>query len=129
MPRILKNLGWLAGGVMLVLFSAGVDAGEVHCWPGEPIFPTFDSSCGDGRDCRVAIHQIDCCGSRRALGINYLEQDRFNEAEVICEAQYPQCRCPDRGILTDDGNSTYEATDVGAFCNQGTCATFVIPKN
>jgi hypothetical protein len=128
MLRMLKNFGWLAGSAALVLFSAGAEAGEVRCWPGNPIFPVFDSSCGDGRDCRAAIHQIDCCGSRRALGINYLEEDRFNEAEAVCEAQYPACECPDRGILADDGQSTYEAADVGAFCNEGSCATFVIPE-
>jgi hypothetical protein len=128
MFRISNEFGRLAGIFLLLVFSASAQAGEVQCWPPPPIFPTFDNSCNDGRDCRAAIHQIDCCGSRMALGINYLEEARFNEAEAICEPQYPRCRCADRGILADDGNSTYEPDDVAAFCQEGSCLTFVVPK-
>jgi hypothetical protein len=49
----LKNVGAVVG-VVLALSSAGVYAGEVDCSGSVKIsFPTFDSSCGDGRDCRV----------------------------------------------------------------------------
>jgi hypothetical protein len=128
MLHTMKNFGWLAGSVVLALFSTSVDAGEVQCWPPPQVFPPFDRSCQDEPDCRVAVHQVDCCGTRSALGINYLEQDRFNEAETICEPQYPRCGCPDRGIFADDGNSTYEVADLGVFCSDGSCSTFVIPE-
>lgn len=127
MSRMLKRLAWLAGGAALMLFSANVHGGEVRCWSKNPIFPTFDGSCGDGRDCRVAVHQVNCCGSRVAIGINFLEQARFDEAEATCETQYPACDCFDRGILADDGQSTYDSAQLAAFCNEGACATFVIP--
>jgi len=81
-----------------------------------------------GATAGLQIHQINCCGSRAAIGINYLEQERFDEAEAICEAQYPACDCFDRGILAGDGQSTFDAARVAAFCNEGTCATFVLPE-
>ena len=127
MSRRLMSLGWVAGA-SLMLLSTTVNAGEVSCSVTKPVFPMFDGSCRDGCDCRAAIHQINCCGSRAAIGINYLEQERFDEAEAICEAQYPACDCFDRGILADDGQSTFDAARVAAFCNEGTCATFVLPE-
>ena len=115
---------------MALLICAGVARADdvVRCFPGMPEFPTFDQTCGSDSDCQVAVHQIDCCGSRAGLGININEGARFDDDEAICRRQYPACDCVDRGILTDDGQSAYYEADVGVTCNEGTCTTFVIDE-
>lgn len=114
---------------MALLICAGVARGDdVQCFPGMPVFPSFDQTCGSDSDCLVAVHQIDCCGSRAALGININEGPRFDYDEAICRGQYPACDCVDRGILADDGQSAYYEADVGVACSEGSCTTFVIDE-
>lgn len=108
-------------------------ADEVQCWPPPPVFPTFDNSCQVDQDCAAGIHQIDCCGSFYALGLNSQELNRFREDEEICELQYPPCLCVGFGILADDGQRTYSEKDVGVRCDRsdnknGRCVTFVVPE-
>jgi len=107
-----------------VLFADDV----VQCFPGDPVFPSFDMSCQSDDDCAVAVHQINCCGTRQALGINGQEVGRFSEDEAICELQYPSCDCADFGIRADDGQSTYDPDELGVVCAENTCTTFVAPK-
>ncbi len=103
-------------------------ADDVQCSPGDPVFPSFDMSCQSDGDCAVAVHQVNCCGTRQALGINANEIGRFTEDEAICEAQYPSCDCADFGIRADDGQSTYNPKDLGVICADGACTTFVVPE-
>ena len=111
----------------LLPFAAFADD-EVQCLAQPPLFPSFDMSCQSDSDCAVAVHQVNCCGTRRALGINNTEVDRFNIDEAICEGQYPACNCVDLGIEADDGQPTYSSKDVGVRCASSSCFTFVIPE-
>jgi len=112
----------------LLIFAGAAQGDEVQCFPPPPVFPTFDQACGSNSDCQVAVHQIDCCGSRAALGINIDEGARFDLDEGICRDQYPACDCVDRGILADDGQSAYYEADIGVACNEGICTTFVLDE-
>ena len=57
-------------------------------------FPTdFERGCGADANCVVGLHQIDCCGTLFATGINHSERDRFDTAEATCRASYPACGC------------------------------------
>jgi hypothetical protein len=88
------------------------------------VFPEFDKSCATGEDCVLVVHTVDCCGNGVAWGINHTELDAFNEAEAVCDAQYPGCGCPSGPTLAEDG--CYE--DDGAIevtCDAGTCRSFV----
>jgi hypothetical protein len=93
-------------------------------------FPSFSNTCQTDMDCYLAIHQTDCCGSMRALGIVASEQVSFRNDEAICESEYPGCGCASQGILADDGQRTLDSSRVHVRCSMGTaggstCMTYV----
>lgn len=92
---------------------------------GAASFPTFSSACGADGDCAVAVHQTDCCGNQRGLGIVASQRAAFEAAEAVCRPMYPRCGCPTRGILCDDEQWTFSADMVGVACRAGRCTTFV----
>lgn len=105
------------------------DAGtEIRCGAGGGgSFPTFDRSCRASSDCYVAIHQTDCCGNSRAMGINASQRDAFERAEMICQPMYPRCGCPARPPVTDDGMTATFSSMIPVECRSGICTTFVRP--
>jgi len=117
----------------LVCPDAGADAGAdatgdvpISCsGSGGSSFPTFSSACGAADDCVVAVHQTDCCGNQRGLGIAASQRAAFEAAEAVCRPMYPRCGCPTRGILCDDERWTFSADTVGVACRAGRCTTFV----
>ena len=116
-----------AAATLVATPSAAV-ADEVQCYVTDIVFPSFDMTCEVDSDCVVGVHQVNCCGTRRALGLNGNELARFTEDEAICEGEYALCECPDLGIQADDGQRTYEAADIGVACSEGACTTFVMPE-
>jgi hypothetical protein len=104
---------------------AGTSTAPMAC-AGTVVLPSFDRSCTDERDCVAVTHQISCCGSKVALGLNKKELEAFTRAETMCAASYPACGCPALPTRTDDGSSTPGlAGDVVVACREGTCSTFV----
>lgn len=100
----------------------------IVCRPGPPhTFPQFDRTCGIVDDCDIGFHQIDCCGSRAAIGINSGERDNFDGAEANCEAQYPPCGCAPRPTSAEDGQQTRDESRISVRCANGECRTFVLP--
>lgn len=91
-------------------------------------FPTFDSTCAAASDCVVVIHQTDCCGNLRGLGLRGNQRAAFDAAEAVCRPLFPRCGCPTRGILADDMMWTFAAESVGVACTAGRCTTFVRPS-
>lgn len=100
------------------------DAGIV-CGAVASSFPTFDDACGSDGDCAVAVHQTDCCGNQRGLGIAASQRAAFDAAEAICRPMYPRCGCPTQGILCDDDRRTFDPNGIGVACRAGRCTTFV----
>lgn len=109
----------------LVCADAGApDAGAVMCaGGGATAFPMFDKSCRTDGDCFAALHQTDCCGNVRALGLNVSQQMAFTQAETTCRGQYPGCGCPARPP-TDEDDRTSVTGDFGARCASGACRSF-----
>ncbi len=105
--------------------GAGGAAPEVKCAVSPPVFPTFDRTCSGASDCVVAFHQINCCGTRRAMGIAKGELAAFGQAEAVCESQYPGCGCAQQPTAADDGNSTFDESSIQVTCLMGNCSTFV----
>lgn len=108
--------------------GGGADGGDVvQCSGAAPSFPSFNKSCAVAADCIVAVHQINCCGSQRALGVNLAEKARFDADEKVCRAQYPRCGCPTLPTVADDGKSSQrgDGSDIGVGCSAGACATFI----
>jgi hypothetical protein len=119
-------IGFAAAASVATPFAAL--AGDVQCYVTDLVFPSFDMTCDVDSDCVVGVQQVNCCGTRRALGLNGNELDRFTKDEAICEREYAACDCADFGIEADDGQRTYEAADIGVACSDGACTTFVMPE-
>ena len=106
--------------------DAAADAGPtVQCAGAPAAFPSFDRSCAQDSDCAVAIHQINCCGSHLAWGIQASALAAFTAAEATCDAQYPKCGCPAFQTMAEDGFGTFDSTAFAARCDAGTCRSFV----
>ena len=84
-------------------------------------------TCASNADCEVFYHQVDCCGTMRAFGIN--GDDGFNlsvhEYESICLDTWPGCGCASQGVITDDGQTSFSG-EVELTCDRdvGECRTF-----
>jgi hypothetical protein len=96
----------------------------VMCTGSDPTFPTFDDSCNTVSDCAIADHQINCCGSRDAIGISTTAVGAFNTAEAICDGQYPPCGCAQSPTTAQDGKTSAQGTIMVA-CTNHACTTFV----
>lgn len=108
--------------------DGGSDGGDVvMCTGATPSFPSFNRSCALASDCAKAIHQINCCGSQRALGLRVSEKARFDAAEKICRGQYPGCGCAAAPTIAEDGKSSadFDGSDIQVDCRAGACTTFI----
>jgi hypothetical protein len=83
-------------------------------------------------NCVIQMHELDCCGTRAAYGINHGGRTTLCPAEMTCVASYPTPPpCTNATITTDTGEKTTNEADVklrcvpvvgGATCK---CETFV----
>lgn len=106
--------------------SGGNGGGSsVQCVGDMPMFPTFDKTCAMSTDCITVMHQVNCCGTRAAMGINSAEQKAFADAEATCEMQYPACGCAAMPTTTEDGKSATDETQIQVACMNGQCLTFL----
>ena len=83
---------------------------------------TLPRACATKADCTFAIHEVNCCGSLRAMGLNKTGAPKFEELEKSCRASYPGCGCAAMGTVDDSGKMGLEF-DVN--CVSGACTTFV----
>jgi hypothetical protein len=105
--------------------GTGGGAPNVQCAGSPSVFPSFDRACTVDAECAVVFHQINCCGTRRALGIVKGKVVDFSAAETICESQYPGCGCAQQPTMADDGNASADESLIKVSCSMGICATFV----
>jgi hypothetical protein len=101
--------------------DVGPDGFPGACTP-DGGFPNFQKGCGGNANCIVKLHQIDCCGSMIAIGLNHAEFAAFDTAEQAWEAACPKCKCPPKPTVAEDGNSGPNA-NVKVSCDNGTCKT------
>lgn len=85
-------------------------------------FPKFIKGCGTTENCSFGLHQIDCCGSKVAIGFNHSERTRFDEIEKAWQSTCPACDCREKPTLAEDGKT---GTTFGVACVEGQCRTFV----
>ena len=97
----------------------------VMCTGATPTFPSFDKTCAGATDCTIGLHQINCCGSMKAIGINQAEKTRFDADEKLCESQYPGCGCAAAPTVAEDGHSEDAGKTIVVECQVGKCMTLV----
>lgn len=110
--------------------NPAADAGSVSdaaivCGSSVSSFPTFSDACGSDGECAVAVHQTDCCGNQRGLGITASQRAAFDAAEAVCRPMFPHCGCPTQGILCDDDRRTLDPAAIAVTCVAGRCRTSV----
>jgi len=100
-------------------------------------FPTtFVDGCVFDDNCVGEMHQVDCCGAMRVIGMNHSAALTFCTAEnggvgsTGCRASYPKpAPCSSSEIKADDGATTTDPTKVAVHCVAGStgsfCKTFV----
>ena len=99
--------------------DAGFDAAGIKC--SDPsAFPSFSKTCSVDGDCAFGLHQVDCCGSLRAVGFERTQP--FADAEKAWASSCPMCDCLSKPTVADDGKT---GTSFGVRCSSGTCSTFV----
>lgn len=87
--------------------------------------PSFSKGCSSAGDCVVVMHQTDCCGNSKAIGVNVGEKTRFEAEEKTCAATYPGCGCPAGPPATEDGSTAMFGEKIGVDCVSGRCITYV----
>jgi len=89
------------------------------------MFPAFDKTCAMATDCAVALHMVSCCGTLSAIGINATQKAAFDEAEAVCEMQYPGCGCAQGPTMTEDGKTNLNNVEIQVGCMNGQCMTYL----
>ncbi|MEY3015399.1 MAG: hypothetical protein RIT45_4134 [Pseudomonadota bacterium] len=97
----------------------------VQCGSSKGQFPAFSKACSADADCVVVQHQINCCGTKIAIGIGKDEQAAFAAAEKLCQSQYPGCGCAQFETVAEDGYSTWQDNEFVAKCQEGVCRATV----
>jgi hypothetical protein len=95
------------------------------CRVSDPGFPTFDKTCTVAGDCVFGVHQTDCCGSTKAIGMNKAELAQFTADEKVCTEQYAKCACPAYFTVSEDGQRAMAGQSMVVECQLGQCMTTV----
>lgn len=107
------------------LAAGDLGGDEVMCTGAmSVVFPTFSKACGGDGECAIGVHQINCCGSQKAIGMNRGEVPRFEAAEKICRSQFPRCGCPTLPTVAEDDRSETQGV-IQVRCSAGACMTYV----
>lgn len=86
----------------------------------------FDKDCAVDADCVTKLHQINCCGTREAVGINESGSAAFDALEATCAAQFPGCGCAQQATTAEDGHNMPDFSEaIPVACVAGQCKTFI----
>ncbi len=95
------------------------DGGGIGCGA----FESPNRSCEDISGCVVFLHQSDCCGSTRALGVSGAVVPELEAAESMCSETYPDCGCAVGPTVADDGTMSDAGSPASVSCESGVCTT------
>jgi len=93
--------------------DGGSKEGGGQCTNGQ--FPMFEKGCTSSDTCIVELHQIDCCGSLAAIGVNHSVKDQFDNAEKTWRASCPQCGC-DPGQTKAESGMMCDTSKIAVKC-------------
>lgn len=116
--RTLPDGGGLDGAGLDARVDGSHDAG--HACGSE--FPSFDRRCSVATECVAVSHQINCCGTVRALGIRADAQSGFDVAEAACRDITPACGCPTEITRADD-DTIDDGAPARVECVAGQCVS------
>lgn len=105
--------------------TGDTDGSGISCTSEPQVFPSFDRTCAAAEDCSLVFHQLDCCGTLVAWGLNSNDAKPFAEVEAMCQMQFPMCDCSPMPTVTDDGKTVEDAATIMVACMDGSCHSFV----
>jgi hypothetical protein len=105
--------------------AAGASTGGTSAGSECADFPVFERACWDDAWCVTAFHQIDCCGTRIAMGLFHTAVPTFDAAEAACVGTYGPCFCPPQATTTDTGQTASDESLIAVQCRSGLCTTYV----
>ena len=82
----------------------------------------YPRACSTKADCAFGLHQINCCGSKHAMGYSKSSSSTFAADEAACDATYPGCGCAESPTVDDSGKA---GTAFAVDCVSGVCTTSV----
>ena len=103
--------------------ATGSSTGSGMACTADGAFPDFEKGCGSPENCIIKLHQVDCCGSREAIGVNHSQFEPFDAAETAWEGACPACGCAAQPTLAEDGQ-TGPNRSLKVDCVEGMCKTF-----
>ena len=81
--------------------------------------------CATDADCVVRLHQDDCCGSFRYIGIAANQTAIFDPCEPSHRASVIDCQCATNPDRAEDGKVATSRDAVGVRCTARKCTTYV----
>ena len=103
----------------------GLDGGVGSCSGNATMFSNVIKACTVANACIVVFHQIDCCGSQVAVGINHASKDAFDTDEATWLATCPACGCASRPTIAEDGKTAAQMSDFKVACVNNQCRSYV----
>ncbi len=103
----------------------GRDGGVGSCSGSPTLFNNVIKACTVSTACVVVFHQIDCCGSKVAVGINHASKDAFDGDEMAWLMTCPACGCAARPTVAEDGKTSNRESDFKAICVNNMCRSYL----
>lgn len=103
----------------------GLDGGVGSCSGGATLFSNVIKGCTVTSACVVVFHQIDCCGTSAAVGINHASKDAFDADEATWLATCPACGCASRPTIAEDGKTAGQMSAFKVACVNNQCRSYV----
>lgn len=103
----------------------GLDGGVGTCSGNQAIFSNVIKGCTTAAACVVVFHQLDCCGSLIAVGINHASKDAFDADELTWTMSCPGCGCAARPTVGEDGKTSPNKSDFKAACINNQCRSYL----
>jgi hypothetical protein len=83
----------------------------------------FDRGCTGNDTCGQGLHQINCCGTKQAIGFNHAQTTAFDAAESAWEMTCPACGCAEGPTTDDEGKTCDPGKMPTVSCDNGECHT------
>ena len=101
--------------------AAAASDASISCGSGAAV--SFARNCLSQDECIAFEHQINCCGTKRALGMRSDQGGALSSFEATCRAGYPACGCAELATQADDGTTSTSGEPARAACVAGVCTS------
>jgi hypothetical protein len=92
------------------------DAAALDCFlPDGGVRPEW-KACTSAQACTEKLHQLNCCGSELAVGLNHAFVNAFGKCEAAWDAKFPGCGCAAAPTMTENGDTLGQGGTIVVEC-------------